>query len=196
MMQIALTGGIGSGKSTVLAMFSNLGIPTFSADDAAKFALQNDIEIQRKIISLLGPKAYVNNLPNRSYIAERVFTNKQKLLALNDIVHPAAKLAYTNWHKDQKAVYTMYEFPLVFELDAADQFDAVVLVFSSVDERILRVQKRDNTTKDAVLARMENQWTDEQKIPLANFVIDNNSIKETKAQVLKFHDQISALPKK
>ena len=193
MKHYALTGGIGSGKSTVLAMFTELGVPTFSADDAAKYAMQKNEEIKAKIISLLGAKAYVDGQLNRPFIAEQVFTDKQKLAALNAIVHPAAKAAYVKWRKQQTASYTMYEFPLVFELSAADSFDKVILVTTPEAVRIQRVQKRDSTTVEAVHARISNQWTDAQKIPLADIVIENSTITKTQAQVDALHQELMAL---
>lgn len=193
MIHCALTGGIGSGKSTVLAMFAELGVPTFSADDAAKYAMQNNEEIKAKIISLLGAKAYVGGQLNRPFIAEQVFTDKQKLAALNAIVHPAAKAAYAKWRKQQTASYTMYEFPLVFELAAADSFDKVILVTTPKAVRIQRVQKRDNTTEEAVHDRVSNQWTDAQKIPLADIVIENSTITKTQVQVDALHQELMAL---
>lgn len=196
MIHCALTGGIGSGKSTVLSMFAEFGVPTFSADDAAKYAMQNNEEIKAKIISLLGAKAYVGGQLNRPFIAEQVFADKQKLAALNAIVHPAAKAAYTKWRKQQTAPYTMYEFPLVFELGAADSFDKVLLVTAPDAVRIQRVQKRDNTTEKAVQARMLNQWTDAQKIPLADSVIENTTIAKTRQKVHALHHDILALSKK
>lgn len=196
MKHYALTGGIGSGKSTVLEMFKKRGVPTFSADDAAKYAMQNTEEIKAKIISLLGVKAYVDGQLNRPFIAEQVFDDKQKLEALNAIVHPVAKAAYAAWRKQQTAPYTMYEFPLVFELDAADSFDKVILVTAPEAVRIQRVQKRDNTTEEAVQARMSNQLTDAQKIPLADIVIENTTITKVQGQVDALHHELMALSEK
>lgn len=190
MMHCVLTGGIGSGKSTIMRMFSKLGVPTFSADDAAKNAMQIDSEIQSKIVSLFGVEAYKNGRLNRPFIAKQVFYDKKKLEDLNAIVHPAVKNAYSNWCKKQKSLYTMYEFPLVFELDAADRFDKVILITAPEDIRIQRVLNRDNTNEEDVLARMNNQWTDLQKIPLADIVIENNNIEETQAQVHACHQKL------
>jgi len=196
MRHYALTGGIGSGKSTVLAMFSALGVPVYSADEAAKLALTNNKNIQDQISVIFGSEAFEGDSLNRSYIAEQVFSNKQKLAALNAIVHPAVKEAYDNWRKKQTAPYTMYEIPLVFELDITDRFDAIVLVVASEEARIQRVQQRDSTTKKAVLARMANQWTDEQKIPHADFIIENNSLDNTQSQVHELHHHFMMRSKK
>ena len=116
MKHYALTGGIGSGKSTVLALFGELGVPTFSADDSAKVEMEQDSAIKAKIISLFGEASYVKGKINRPFIAEQVFGNNEKLQQLNALVHPAARTAYANWQQAQDAPFTVYEFPLVFEL--------------------------------------------------------------------------------
>lgn len=190
MKHFALTGGIGSGKSTVLAMFKNLGIPTFSADDSAKYAMQNDSVIKQKIKALLGEEAYQNGVLNRLFIAEKVFTNNENLSALNAIVHPAAHAAYLNWCKKQSGPYTVYEFPIVFELNAQDRFDGVIMVYSSEEERIQRVIARDAITRDEVLARIANQWPDDQKFPLADYIIENSELSATKIQVRDLHKNL------
>jgi len=130
MKHFALTGGIGSGKSTVLSMFKNLGIPTFSADDSAKHAMQHDSSLIHEIKQLLGENAYKNGVLDSAFVAEQVFFDSDKLAALNAIVHPAAKAAYASWCKQQTAPFTVYEFPLVFELGAADRFEGVILITS------------------------------------------------------------------
>ena len=196
MIHCALTGGIGSGKSTVLEMFAQLGVPVFSADNAAKHAMHINAEIQTKLVSLFGTEAYNNGQLNRPFIAKQVFSDKKKLAALNAIVHPAVKNAYSNWCKQQNAPYTMYEFPLVFELHAADRFDKVILITAPKEVRIQRVQRRDNSNKEAILARMNNQWTDMQKIPLADIVIENIHIEETRLQVHSFHHKLMKAAKK
>lgn len=189
MKHYAITGGIGSGKSTVLTLFNKLGIPTFSADDSAKLAMENSLEIKEKIISLFGDAAYTNGALNRKFLSEQVFYDKSKLEALNAVVHPAAKVAYDQWRDAQDAPYTMYEFPIVFELHARDRFDGVLLVVTPKAERIKRVKNRDKVTEDTVQARMKNQWNDEQKLPLADFVIENIDLSKTEVQVNALHQQ-------
>lgn len=190
MKHYALTGGIGSGKSTVLAMFNKMGIPTFSADDSAKHAMQYNPDVKAKIIAIFGDAAYKGDTPNRALLAEQVFQDKAKLEALNAVVHPAAKAAYAQWQDAQDAPYTMYEFPIVFELGAQDRFDGVVLVTAPKKERIRRVQNRDRISEDAVRARLLNQWTDVQKVPLADFVIENIDLSSTASQVNALHQHL------
>jgi dephospho-CoA kinase len=190
MKHYALTGGIGSGKSTVLTLFSELGVPTFAADDSAKMAMEQDVDIKAKITALFGEASYAKGKLNRPFIAEQVFDNKEKLQQLNALVHPAARAAYSNWQQAQDAPYTVYEFPLVFELGEQERFDGVILVISPEASRIQRVENRDGVTEEAIRKRMMHQWTDEQKQPLTDMLIHNNSIDETADQVHKLHLQL------
>jgi dephospho-CoA kinase len=190
MKHYALTGGIGSGKSTVLKLFNELGVPTFAADDSAKKAMEEDASIQQRIVEIFGKASYIKGKLNRSFIAQKVFGNQEKLQQLNAVVHPAARAAYVNWQQQQDAPYTIYEFPLVFELGEQDRFDGVILVVSSESLRIQRVKKRDNISEDAIRKRIMHQWTDEQKQPLADMVIHNNIMDETVSQVHKLHLQL------
>lgn len=190
MKHYALTGGIGSGKSTVLKLFNELGVPTFAADDSAKKAMEQDASIQQQIVEIFGEASYIKGKLNRSFIAQKVFGNQEKLQQLNAVVHPAARAAYVNWQQKQDAPYTIYEFPLVFELGEQDRFDGVILVVSSESLRIQRVKKRDNISEDAIRKRIMHQWTDEQKQPLADMVIHNDIIDETVSQVHKLHLQL------
>lgn len=190
MKHYALTGGIGSGKSTVLSMFEDLGVPTFAADESAKHAMEHDAVLRDKIIATFGAASYNKGKLNRPFIADQVFGNDEKLSQLNAIVHPAARAAYINWQKQQDTPYTLYEFPLVFELGEQDRFDGVILVVSPESQRIERVQIRDNTTEQSIRNRMLHQWSDEKKIPLTNMIIQNNSLGETNLQVAKLHQQL------
>ena len=190
MKHYALTGGIGSGKSTVLALFKKLGVPTFSADNSAKHAMEVTPEVKAEVLALFGDKAYINGVLNREFIASQVFHDKTKLKALNNVVHPAAKAAYDQWKEAQDAPYTVYEIPIVFELDVQDRFDGVILITTPESERINRVQTRDNMTEKAVRARMKYQWTDDQKIPLADFVIENVDLSNTEVQVSRLHQKL------
>ncbi len=193
MKHYALTGGIGSGKSTVLSLFKEMGVPTFSADDSAKHAMQHNPDVRKKITALFGDVAFKDGKLNRAFLAEQVFKDKAKLEALNAVVHPAANSAYTQWQEAQNAPYTMYEFPIVFELNAQDRFDGIILVTANEKERIKRVKVRDQVGEDAVRARMQNQWTDEQKIPVADFVIENIDLSSTAAQVKALHQRLLKL---
>ncbi|CAI8156020.1 MAG: Dephospho-CoA kinase [Bacteroidota bacterium] len=190
MKHYVLTGGIGSGKSTILELFKKMDVPTFSADDSAKYVMQHNPEVKKKIKALFGKSAYNDGILNRKWIAEQVFNDKVKLDKLNKEVHPAAKAAYTKWQAKQNAPYTIYEFPIVFELNAQGRFDGVILITAPEKKRIQRVQNRDNVSEDAVQARISNQWTDEQKVALADFVIENIELSNTISQVKALHEKL------
>lgn len=190
MKHYALTGGIGSGKTTVLSMFQKLGIPTFSADEVAKQLMEQDDVLRANIVKLIGDTAYEHGKLNRAFIANQIFQNKYKLAKLNALVHPAVQKKYTIWKLVQDAPYTVYEAAIVFEHEAQDRFDAVILIVSPIETRIKRVQKRDGTSKASILARMKHQFSDEQKIPLADFVINNEILTDTEQQVAKLHRQL------
>ena len=155
--------------------------------------MQHNPDVRKKITALFGDVAFKDGKLNRAFLAEQVFKDKAKLETLNAVVHPATNSAYTQWQEAQNAPYTMYEFPIVFELNAQDRFDGIILVTANEKERIKRVEVRDQVVEDAVRARMQNQWTDEQKIPVADFVIENIDLSSTAAQVKALHQRLLKL---
>ncbi|MCH8534533.1 MAG: dephospho-CoA kinase [Flavobacteriaceae bacterium] len=185
---IGITGGIGSGKTTVAKLFSELGIPLFIADDEAKKLMNNDEEVIAKLISLFGNEAYKNNTLNRAYISEQVFKNKQLLEALNNIVHPAVQKKFESWYKKQDAPYVLYEAAILIEKGRTEYFDKIILVTASKQERIERVKKRDQISEDQIEQRMNNQWSDDKKEKFADFVIKNSILDKTKENVLFIHN--------
>lgn len=185
---IGITGGIGSGKTTVAKLFSELGIPLFIADDEAKKLMNNDEEVIAKLISLFGNEAYKNNTLNRAYISEQVFKNKQLLEALNNIVHPAVQKKFESWYKKQDAPYVLYEAAILIEKGRTEYFDKIILVTASKKERIERVKKRDQISEDQIKQRMNNQWSDDKKEKFADFVIKNSILDKTKENVLFIHN--------
>lgn len=177
MKLIGLTGGIGSGKSTVAEIFRTLDIPVYKSDTRAKELMNTDPEVRNKIISLFGIEAYDNELLNRTWIAERVFKDNTQLTSLNAIVHPAVKsdaLAWANSLENANAPYVIKESAILFEEDLTTELDAVILVVAPEAIRIDRVMKRDQATAQQIKDRMVHQWPDERKIPLADFVIFND----------------------
>ncbi len=189
-MIVGLTGGIGSGKSTVATMFKDLGVPIYVADDEAKKLMQHSEAIRKDIIGLLGNAAYHNSVPNREFIAAKVFKNPKLLQQLNNIIHPAVRAHFLQWYKAQKAPYVIQEAAILFESGGYKNCDVIILVTAPVDERISRVLQRDKTTEEEVLNRINNQWPDDKKIPLADFVINNITLKNTKEQVETIHKKI------
>ncbi len=190
MKVVGLTGGIGSGKSTVAKMFERLGVPIYIADDEAKKMMNKDSNVKKRIIDLLGKNSYVNDELNRPFIADKVFNNKELLEKLNSIVHPAVAAHFINWKNEQISTYVIKEAAILFENGGYQQCDYTILVTAPEEIRIERVLKRDNTTRSQILARLKNQWEDSKKIPLADFVINNTELEETWLQVNKIHNKI------
>ena len=182
---IGLTGGIGSGKTTIANFFKEKGVPVYISDDEAKKVMQS-IEIIDKIKSAFGETLFENNVLNRAKLAEIVFNNADKLAQLNAIVHPAVKKDFENWlqqHKNDQ--FVVYEAAILFESGRYKECDYIVTVTAPVEVRIERVIKRDNTTREQVLSRMEMQWNDEKRISLSNFVINNSNLKIANEEVVK-----------
>lgn len=187
MKLIGLTGGIGSGKSTVASIFMTLGIPVYVADKAGKELMQHDPEVKAQIIALLGPDAYAEGKLNSGWIATQVFPNPALLDQLNAIVHPAVARDVANWimlPENSQAPYLLKESALLFEENLTASLDEIILVVAAEDERIRRVMERDHVTAEQVMQRMKNQWTDEKKIPLADYVIYNDSGRSLIEQVM------------
>ena len=194
MILIGLTGGIGSGKSTVAGMFRTLGIPVYESDSRAKWLMENNQEVKSKIKDLLGNDAYLpdQNL-NRTWIASQVFKDQQKLDQLNRIVHPAVFEDLQSWaseHELTSAPYLIQESALLFEENLTSRFNAVILVVANEETRISRVMARDKVNKEKVLSRIENQLTDDQKVPLADYVIFNDNERSLINQVMDIDKMI------
>lgn len=189
-MIIGLTGGIGSGKSTIASFFKELGVPVYIADDRAKQLMEDDESIKKRIIEEFGEKAYDESKPNRYYIAQIVFNNPSKLAVLNGIIHPAVRADFDSWHKRQDAPYVIKEVAILFESGGDQLCDAIISVTAPEEIRIDRVVNRDQTTREAVKDRIKNQWTDQQRIEKSTYVIENIDLDSTKEKVYKIHDHI------
>ena len=187
---VGLTGGIGSGKSTVLEMFNKLGAEIFVADIEAKKLMNTNKELINEIKQLFGENAYLNNKLNRGFIASVVFTNKEKLAVLNKLVHPKVGEHFKYFIKKSKAKIIMYESAILFESGSDKMCDYIISVTANFDDKIERVMKRDGATKQQILDRMKNQLNDDFKIKNSNFVINNNSLEVTKQQVTTINNII------
>ena len=174
MKVIGLTGGIGSGKSTVSKIFEDNGIPIYNSDLIAKDLMNNNIDLKKKMISSFGTKSYIDDKLNKPYISKLVFQNKKKLKIINSIVHPYVLTDFKIWAEKKISKYVIYESAIIFESGSYKKNDFNILVISDLKKRIERVMKRDKLSKDDVLNRIKNQWNDEKKIPLCDFVINNN----------------------
>ncbi len=196
MVKIGLTGGIGSGKTTVAQVFEQLGISVYSSDDRAKSIMVSDKRLRGEIISVFGIESYIEGKLNRAYIAAKVFSSQSELAKLNAIVHPALKRDFDLWCKKQKSTYILKEAAILFESNAYLGLDKVVLVTAPKELRISRVLKRDLSTKEEVLSRMDKQWSDTQKRDLSDFEIVNDEKQSVLKQVLALHEQLMRLSNK
>ena len=190
MIKIGLTGGMGSGKSTVARMFRDLGIPVYNSDERAKELMRTSKKIRKKIIDLLGESSYHGDELDRSYIAKKVFQDKPLLAKLNSIVHPAVRKDFLKWADTQESEYVLQETALLFENNAQKLYDKTILVTAPQELRLERLLKRDESSKEELLARMDNQLEDDAKIKLANFIIENIDLQKTLLKVGEVHHAI------
>ena len=182
---IGLTGGIGSGKTTIANYFAEMGIPVYIADNASRAVMQLG-HIIKEVKNVFGETVFEDGILNRAKLAEIVFNDKEKLAKLNAIIHPAVKKDFEVWllqHK--KYEYVIYEAAILFESGRYKECDFIITVTAPEETRIDRVLKRDNTTRSQVLSRMQMQWKDEDRISKSNFVINNVNLKIAKEEVVK-----------
>jgi dephospho-CoA kinase len=191
MLSIGITGGIGSGKSTVCKVFRTLGIPVFQADLVARRLQDEDPEIRISLTALFGTEIYTEKgTLNRKKLAGIIFSDHQSLETVNKLIHPAVNKEFNNWkEKMVHFPYVLYEAAIIFETGRAVSFDYTILVIADEKERMERVMKRDHLPAEAILMRMKNQMNDSEKILLADFIIENNDNQLIIPQIIKL-DQI------
>ncbi|EMY81841.1 dephospho-CoA kinase [Psychroflexus gondwanensis] len=186
MIKIGLTGGIGSGKTTVANMFKNKNIPVFIADVEAKKIL-NDPSVAQDVANTFNISLTNDGLIDKSKLASIVFKDKAALEKLNSIIHPKVHQSFQKWVKNKDASYIIYEAAIIFEKDRASDFDFTILITAPEEARIQRVVQRDLSSEDEVKSRMKAQWPESKKKKLADFVIENTNLKQTQQQVDKLH---------
>ncbi len=190
MIRVGLTGGIGSGKSTVARVFEVLGIPVYYADEATRQLMNTDEALKKEIISNFGEESYSNGQLNRPFIASIVFSNKEKLDLLNAITHPATIRHANEWMQQQIAPYVIKEAALIFESGSAENLDYVIGVSAPKPLRIRRVMERDGISSEEVQKRMSRQLSEDMKMKLCDFVLVNNELELLTPQVLALHEQL------
>lgn len=191
MIKVGVTGGIGSGKSTICKVFELLDVPVFYADAESRKLLQTNKEIQRAIINLFGNEIVSSDgLIDRKKIASIVFNDVQKLKNLNRIMHPAVFTHFENWVKKQVSPYVIKEAAILFESGTDKQVDKIITVTCPMNIRIDRVIKRDRVTYESVERRILNQWSDEEKIKHSQFVINNDERNLIIPQILFINQQL------
>ena len=187
---VGLTGGIGSGKTTVAKMFENLGVPIYIADLEAK-AITNQPQTLKLIEKQFGSSVIKNGQLNRTTMAQIVFNNPEKLNQLNSIIHPLVAEHFKEWIKKNKdEIFVIKETAILFETNTHRSCDFVITVIAPIDVRINRVKIRDNSSEEEIIKRINNQWSDEKRIPLSDFVINNITVDDTLLQVSEIYKKI------
>ena len=187
---VGITGGIGSGKTTISKYFEGFGIPVYHADLEAKALMNRSKVIKRKLIALFGDDAYINNTLNRDYLRSQIFKEKKLLSKMNAIVHPKVGAHYKRWAKKQNAPYILKEVAIIFENNLQSQYDYIITVIADKEERVKRVMQRDNSSRDSVKAIIRNQFSDQEKIKKSDFVIENNDLEAAKLQAQIIHNNL------
>lgn len=190
MVIVGLTGGIGSGKTTISKYFESFGIPIYNADKEAKALMNRSKVIKRQLTELFGKEAYKDGNLNRSYLSSRIFDNKNLLLKMNAIVHPKVASHFRQWVKNQNAPYIIKEAAIIFENQLEDQYRYIITVIADENLRIERVIKRDGTSSERVKSIIKNQLPDSEKIKKSDFVIQNNDLDAAKKQAGDIHQKI------
>ncbi len=190
MLKIGLTGGIGSGKTTVARIFEVLGIPVYYADAEAKRLMNTDPDLKKKIITGFGPEAYKEGILDRVWLAAQVFDNADKLNVLNSFVHPVTIRDAESWMKRQTTPYAIKEAALIFEGALEKYFDFIIGVTAPESLRLERTVQRDKISAEQVLKRMQQQMDEEEKMRRCDFVILNDGIQAVIPQVLKIHETL------
>lgn len=183
MKLVGLTGGIGSGKTTVAKMFAALGVPVYNSDSEAKKLMRKSKKLKKAIIALFGEEAYKSKKLNKKYLSSRVFNDSSLLQKLNAIVHPAVRKHFLKWAQRQDTPFVIQETAIIFENQMQDFYDSVILVVAPKESRLQRVMERDGADRKKVEARMKHQLPDSKKKILADYVIDNIDLATTTLKV-------------
>ena len=195
MLRVGLTGGIGSGKSTVARIFEVLGVPVYYADVEARRLMETDPALIQGIKQLFGEEAYIDGTLNRSHIATKMFADSSLTAAMNALVHPATITDGETWMKKQQAPYAIKEAALIFESGTQQYLDHVIGVSAPPTLRLYRSMKRDGSTKEKVLARMEQQMDEQIKMKLCDSVVINDEQHALLPQVMELHEKLLELSK-
>ena len=194
MLTVGITGGIGSGKSTICRIFEVMEVPVFNADAEARRIQNEDPNIRSSMISLFGNEVYNDDGLNRKLVAELVFNNKLLLDQLNKIINPATLVAFEKWKQDYSSNhYVIKEAAILFESKSNIGLDKIIVVSAAEELRIERIVKRDNISREQIISRMNNQLAEEERIAKADFVIVNDEKSAIIPQVLAVHEKLLAL---
>ncbi len=190
-LKVGITGGIGSGKSTVCKVFKVLGIPVFEADIVAKQLINSNEEIKKGLVNLFGETVYTpNGSVDRKKLASIIFNDDIQLQNVNELVHPVVRKEFLNWADEQKTPYVIHEAAILFESGFYKMMDYTILVSAPLEERIARVTQRDGSTPAQIKERMQKQWDDEEKRKLASIELQNGDSDLVIPQIIKLDKQL------
>lgn len=191
MYKVGITGGIGSGKSSVCKMLALRGVPVYDSDSRAKQLMVTDAELVRLVSQRFGADVYVDGMLNRQVLAARVFTDKVALAELNSMVHPAVMRDFERWAAEQQTAYVVMESAIIFEAGLDDKLDAVVAVMAPRSLRLERAMQRDGATREQIEERMRTQLSDDELARRAKYAIVNISLDELDEEVEQLHRRLS-----
>ena len=190
MIKVAITGGIGTGKTTISNMFSDKGVPAFNSDEIAKEIMNTNSVLKNEIVTAFGDKVYDKNRLNKEYLSDAIFNNKTLLKKINAIVHPYVADEFNSWIEEQDSKYIIYESAIIFENQAEDFFDKIICVTASEEDVISRVMKRNNFSVDKIKSIINKQLPNDAKIQKSDYVIENINISKLSDKVLEIHNDI------
>jgi dephospho-CoA kinase len=195
MLKVGITGGIGTGKTTVCTIFSSMGIPVYYADDRAKWLMQHDENLVAQLKAAFGEQVYApDGQLDRAYLSSLVFNNAEQLNILNGIVHPAVFMDGFSWEQEMAEAghaYVLREAALLVETGSYKLLDKLIVVSAPLELRIERVMARDNCSREAVLSRIDKQLPEAEKLKLADFVIQNDGVQSLVPQVWEIHQALT-----
>lgn len=190
MYKVGITGGIGSGKSTVCDMLSGYGIAVYVADDRAKGLMTESEQLRSALVAAFGEATYDGGKLNRAYLAESVFSNTEALARLNAIVHPAVMADFDRWAEEQEGEYVVLESAILFEAGLDDRVDTTVAVMAPKDIRLQRAMQRDGATREQIERRMDNQLSDDRRCTLSKYAIVNIRLEDLQDDVEQLHRRL------
>ena len=191
MKKVAITGIIGSGKSTAASLFKKLGIPVFIADESAKYLMQNDNNVINKLVYYFGDIVYENGKLNKSYISERIFNNSSDLKFVNSLVHPIVNDRFQSWCNVQESSYIIYESALVFENESEDIFDEIICIKTPINIIHERINVREDYNFEKINKIIENQISQDEKCKKSSFCILNDSIENLNRYIHEIHNKLA-----
>lgn len=190
MYKVGITGGIGSGKSTVCDMLSGYGIAVYVADDRAKELMTESEQLRSALVAAFGEATYDGGKLNRAYLAESVFSNTEALARLNAIVHPVVMADFDRWAEEQEGEYVVLESAILFEAGLDDRVDTTVAVMAPKDIRLQRAMQRDGATREQIERRMDNQLSDDRRCTLSKYAIVNILLEDLQDDVEQLHRRL------